>query len=52
MSSLHVMPENDLVAHEAEITCVCGPDAEFFDPETGASYDEPLVIHHALDRRK
>lgn len=49
--AFHVMPENDLVEHELSDDCVCRPDVEFVNPESGESYDEPLVIHHALDGR-
>jgi hypothetical protein len=52
--TIHVRPIADLIQHETDgPDCICGPDVEFFDPETGETYaDGPLVIHHALDGRE
>lgn len=41
----HVMPRGDLVAHEADEDCICGPDAEFV--EGGI-----VFTHHSLDGRE
>lgn len=50
--SIHVEPVNDLIAH-LDDDCPCGPDHEYFDPDTGAAYpDGPLVVHHSLDGRE
>lgn len=38
--------------HELTMDCVCGPDVEWFDPETGEAYESPLVTHHSLDGRE
>jgi hypothetical protein len=52
--TVHVYPSNDLIEHEREGTeCICGPDVEYADPDTGETYEKgPLVIHHALDGRE
>lgn len=52
MTSLHVTPENDLVSHQLNDECVCGPRVEWFDPDTGEAYDGSLVVHHSLDGRE
>lgn len=53
MGGVHVLPVNDLVAHEETTDCICGPDVEYIDPETGDSYPSgPLVVHHSLDGRE
>lgn len=50
--TVHVVPVDDLVAHEDGLECPCGPDVEWTDPDTGGTYpDGPLVTHHALDGR-
>jgi hypothetical protein len=48
----HVLPLNDLIEHEAQPNCVCGPA-----PDTRPDDEDPSVIHfvfrhHALDGRK
>jgi hypothetical protein len=52
--TVHVAPANDIVEHAVTgFDCICGPDVEYIDPETGSSYpDGPLVIHHSLDGRE
>lgn len=51
MSILHVRPLRDLVAHDLDEQCVCGPDVEAVpagaDGRTGV-----LVLHHSLDGRE
>lgn len=52
MSGVHVTPLNDLVEHRVDADCVCGPRMEWFDPDSGEAYDEPLLVHHSLDGRE
>ena len=50
---IHVFPIGDEREHETESTmCWCGPHVEWNDPETGETYAEALVIHHAADHRE
>ncbi|MCA1806353.1 MAG: hypothetical protein LC687_00530 [Actinobacteria bacterium] len=50
--TIHVIPINDLIEH-VDDDCLCGPDYEYVDPDTGDSYHNgPLVVHHALDGRE
>lgn len=48
--SIHVYPINDWIDHDTEhgTDCPCEPNIEFFDPETGESYIEPLIIHNQI----
>lgn len=51
-STYHVLPVNDLLAHEtddAEGGCVCGPTTEPVEREDGSM--AWLIVHHALDGR-
>ncbi len=51
--TLHVLPVNDIIEHEEDFNCVCGPDVQFNNPETGEFYDDgPIVKHHSLDGRE
>ena len=52
--SIHVLPIDDVVVHdEVGTDCICGPDVEWADPETGETYsDGPIVVHHSLDGRE
>jgi hypothetical protein len=53
MSGIHVLPVGDVVEHETTSDCICGPDVEYIDPETGETYPSgPLVVHHSLDGRE
>jgi hypothetical protein len=45
VSTVHVVPINDLVEHEDD-DCVCGPAVEFVPPNGW------LVTHHSLDGRE
>jgi len=45
VSTVHVLPVNDLIEHETDDDCVCGPDVEFV---SGGK----VVSHHALDGRE
>jgi hypothetical protein len=50
---IHVFPIGDKREHETKGTmCWCGPHVEWSDPETGETYAEALVIHHATDHRE
>lgn len=53
-TGVHVVPIEDVIAHDSTtLDCVCGPDVEWIDPETGAAYPSgPLVLHHSLDGRE
>ena len=46
----HVVPVGDLVAHELDAGCVCGPDVELVRRVSGG--DGWLLVHHALDGRE
>lgn len=53
----HVYPLDDWIDHKidvpaSECDCPCEPRIEYFDPETGEAYSEPLVIHNAIDQRE
>lgn len=41
---LHVMPVDDLIEHESDADCACGPDQDAEQPR--------LYLHHALDGRE
>lgn len=45
MASIHVMPRADVVAHQPNDACVCGPQQEYHDGGW-------VVIHHSLDGRE
>jgi len=47
--SVHVVPTSDLVAHDTEGDCVCGPDTELVTSEDGDGW---IVVHHSLDGRE
>lgn len=42
---LHVVPVNDLVGHEDDEDCVCGPDTTFVE-------GGKVITHHSLDGRE
>ena len=47
MSTVHVLPVNDLIEHDSEHfdECVCGPDVEYVE-------GGKVVTHHSLDGRE
>lgn len=49
-NGVHIAPEGDLVQHEPE-DCICGPRWEFVDQKTGEAYEDPVIVHMALDGR-
>jgi hypothetical protein len=46
--AVHVIPENDLIVHDHDDSCVCGPFSEMV---AGPGGDGWLVVHEALDGR-
>lgn len=60
MSDAHVMPRGDLVGHDADEGCVCGPTLDTVRPEgtvpcgCGCSDGTADVVwvHHSLDGRE
>lgn len=49
----HVTPNGDLIEHDPTVDCICGPDVEWVNPDTGGTYEHgPLVGHHSLDGRE
>ena len=50
---ISVLPVNDVLEHDQTLDCICGPDVEWIDPETGDTYPSgPFVLHHSLDGRE
>jgi hypothetical protein len=53
MSTIHVLPVNDLIEHYANgEDCPCGPTVEFVPPEDESQEDGWLITHHSLDGRE
>lgn len=52
MSTMHVLPVNDLIEHEHDpgTDCACGPTTEPVPAEDGSM--SWLVVHHSLDGRE
>lgn len=51
MSTVHVMPINDLIEHDGTGTdCPCGPTTEAVFREDGSN--GWMVVHHSLDGRE
>lgn len=51
MSAVHVVPVNDLIAHDSDGgDCLCGPDVEAVFDDDGAN--GWLISHHSLDGRE
>jgi hypothetical protein len=52
MNRLHVVPINDLTAHDTTSDdCVCGPRQEFVENAVGGP-DGWLIVHNSLDGRE
>lgn len=49
---VHVVPDGDDVGHDEHQECSCGPHVEWVNPDDGATYERPLVVHHSLDGRE
>jgi hypothetical protein len=47
---LHIMPLGDLIEHELDDDCVCGPNAIAVKRDDGSVSWE--VVHHSLDGRE
>lgn len=47
----HVMPNRDLIEHEASEDCVCGPEP-LNVTEMGDAGDRWVYVHHSLDGRE
>ena len=53
MSTVHVLPVDDLIEHEAQDDeCPCGPTVEFVPREDDDQEDGWLITHHSLDGRE
>jgi hypothetical protein len=51
MSTIHVYPAGDLIAHDTTgADCACGPATELVPNDDGP--DGWLVTHHSLDGRE
>lgn len=50
--TVHVLPIEDWIEHTEDTACLCEPEVQFVDPETGEEYSEMLVIHNAIDGRE
>lgn len=50
MSTVHVLPVDDLIEHEASDTCICGPTTEAVFRDDGTN--GWLVTHNSLDGRE
>lgn len=50
MTELHVVPRNDLIAHEDDGGCVCGPRLDIVRHPSGAV--KWAYIHPSLDGRE
>jgi hypothetical protein len=48
---IHVVPEDDLVSHEYDVTCPCGPSVEAVEDERDGNISL-LVVHYSLDGRE
>lgn len=50
MTEIHTVPVNDLIEHDTDIGCVCGPDIQPVEREGGSIAF--VVVHHSLDGRE
>lgn len=50
MSTVHVVPVNDLMEHVVDTECPCGPDVEAVFRDDGTN--GWLITHHSLDGRE
>ncbi|RKR92794.1 hypothetical protein BDK92_7276 [Micromonospora pisi] len=50
MADVHVMPVGDLVAHDRDAACVCGPTTEPVPTSDGRI--GWVIVHHSLDGRE
>lgn len=49
-NELHVVPRDDLVEHQADQDCACGPRCEPVQRDDGST--GWLYVHHSLDGRE
>lgn len=49
MTTIHVQPANDLIAHEDD-DCPCGPTIEPIETNTGGV--NWVIVHNSLDDRE
>lgn len=47
---LHVYPLNDLIEHEIDRDCICGPECVPMKHDDGGI--EYVYVHHSLDNRE
>lgn len=51
--AVHVFPIDDWIEHRTEdFDCVCEPVIHLVDASTGKAYEQPLVVHNAVDGRR
>lgn len=50
MSTIHVLPVADLIQHDTDDDCPCGPRAEPVGRADGSM--EWVAVHHSLDGRE
>lgn len=50
MTTLHVLPVDDLIDHADSDDCICGPTIEPIQHDDGTI--DWLVVHHSLDGRE
>jgi hypothetical protein len=49
-NSLHVVPVNDLIEHDLNDSCTCGPQDQAVISDDGSV--DWLTVHHSLDGRE
>lgn len=47
-TAVHIRPRNDLMWHDLDDDCPCGPQSQYLDVGTDCRW---LILHHALDGR-
>lgn len=50
VNALHVIPNGDLIHHESDVDCACGPRTEPVGRADGSV--GWVVVHHSLDGRE
>ena len=50
MTTLHVLPINDLIDHTDSEDCICGPTIESIQHDDGTT--DWIITHHSLDGRE
>ncbi len=50
MSTVHVVPRNDLIKHDSSDGCVCGPNTQTVFRDDGSC--GWVVVHNSLDGRE